>query len=52
MEGLTIATLVTVIVNLILAAFFYGKLTQKVEDVCRRMDKVEERFSGRTKECS
>lgn len=40
-ELITGATFVAVIVNLIVLAFSYGKLSQKVEDVCRRVDRLE-----------
>ena len=30
-----------VIINIVLVAFSYGRLSQSVSDLCRRMDRVE-----------
>jgi hypothetical protein len=36
---------ITVVLNLILAAFSYGKLNQSVSDLCRRVEKLEEKVA-------
>lgn len=36
-----IAVIVLIVTNIGLVAFSYGKLTQKVKDLCRRVDKLE-----------
>ncbi len=41
MEILSVSTLVLIITQLVVFAFGYGKLNQKMTDVCRRMDKLE-----------
>ncbi len=49
MEVQIIAALITVgalvIINIIIAAYGYGKLNQKVSDFCRRLEKVEGRVT-------
>ena len=35
-----------VIVNIIIAAYGYGRLNQKVCDLCRRMDRLEKITNG------
>ena len=41
MDGGTIGVMSLVVVNIALAAYSYGRLSQKVNDLCRRMDRVE-----------
>jgi len=41
---ISIGTLV--VINLILAAFSYGKLNQSVSDLCRRVERLESRVLG------
>lgn len=35
------AVIVLIVINIAIAAFGYGKLWQKVDGFCKRMDKVE-----------
>ena len=48
------SNLITIIglllVNIALASFSYGKLSQKVADLCRRMGRVEGILSNKNKE--
>lgn len=47
MEGLTIGTLVVVILNLMAFTFTYGKLSQKVDDACKSIKRLEDKiFNG------
>jgi len=41
MDGGTVGIIVLIVVNIALAAYSYGRLSQKVNDLCRRMDRVE-----------
>ena len=45
-EGIT-GIIVLVIVNIAVAAYSYGRLSQKVNDLCRRMDRLEAIVNGR-----
>ena len=43
-----IAIGVLVVINIIVVAFGYGKSSQQIADLCRRMDRVEKMlFDGR-----
>ena len=41
MDGGTIGVIALLVVNIVAVAYSYGKLSQKVNDLCRRMDRVE-----------
>lgn len=41
MDGSTIGIIGLLLVNTALISFSYGKLSQKVSDLCRRMGRVE-----------
>jgi len=41
MDQSTIIILLSVVVNVSVVAFSYGKLSQSVKDLCRRMGRVE-----------
>lgn len=41
MDGGTIGVMSLIVVNIAVAAYSYGRLSQKVNDLCRRMDRVE-----------
>jgi len=47
MEGNTIIVLLSVVVNIGIVAFSYGKLTQSVKDLCRRVNRVEKILNGK-----
>ena len=49
MDGNTIIVLISVAVNVGIVAFSYGKLSQKVSDLCRRVRGVETQVDGITK---
>ncbi len=38
---ISVATLILVVINLIVAAFSYGKLSQQVQETCRRVEALE-----------
>ena len=40
-DNISIATLILVVINLIVVSFSYGKLSQKVSDVNRRVERLE-----------
>ncbi len=46
MELLSTATLIVVVLNLIAFAFTYGKLSQKVDDACKRLESLERRITN------
>lgn len=50
MESQIVAALIgvggLVIVNIIVAAYGYGRLNQKVCDLCRRVDRLEKIING------
>ena len=48
-EGIT-GIIVLVIVNIAVAAYSYGRLSQKVNDLCQRMDRVEKAANNPGKE--
>ena len=37
---------ILVIINIAMVAFSYGKLSQKVSDTCRRIDRLEKIING------
>ena len=39
------ATLVLMVVQLVFFAFGYGRLSQKVDDFCKRADRLEDRLN-------
>lgn len=41
-----IGVAILVMINIILVAFTYGRLSQKVDDFCRRVDKLESKVFG------
>jgi len=41
MDGATIGVMGLIVVNIAAVAYSYGMLSQKVKDICRRMDRVE-----------
>ena len=41
MDGGTIGVISLVVVNIAVAAYSYGRLSQKVSDLCRRVGRVE-----------
>ena len=41
MDGGSASIVVLVVANIAAVAFSYGKLSQKVNDLCRRIDRVE-----------
>lgn len=41
MDGSTIVVLLSVAVNIGVVAYSYGKLSQSVKDLCRRIGRVE-----------
>jgi len=45
----TFIVLFSVAVNVAVVAFSYGKLSQKVTDLCTRMTKIETRMNSRKK---
>lgn len=51
MDGMVIGAFIGVgvftIVNVIVVAFSYGKLTQKVNDLCGRMERVEKLINSK-----
>lgn len=49
MDGSTIVVLLSVAVNIGIVAFSYGKLSQKVSDLCRRVKGIESQVDGITK---
>ena len=49
MDGNTIIVLISVAVNVGIVAFSYGKLSQKVSDLCRRVRGIETQVDGITK---
>lgn len=49
MDGSTTIVLLSVAVNLGIVAFSYGKLSQKVSDLCRRVRGIETQVDGITK---
>ncbi len=49
MDGNTIIVLISVAVNVGIIAFSYGKLSQKVSDLCRRVRGIETQVDGITK---
>ena len=49
MDGNTIIVLLSVAVNVGIVAFSYGKLSQKVSDLCRRIKSIETQVDGLTK---
>lgn len=50
MDGAVVGALVGVgfltVVNISAAAFFFGKLSQKLDDVCRRVSKLENKLNN------
>ena len=50
MEAQIVAALIgvgaLVIINIIIAAYGYGRLNQKVCDLCRRVDRLEKIING------
>jgi hypothetical protein len=49
MDGNTIIVLLSVAVNIGIVAFSYGKLSQKVSDLCRRVRGIETQVDSITK---
>ncbi len=49
MENNTIMMLISVAVNVGIIAYSYGKLSQKVADLCRRVKGIETQVDGITK---
>ncbi len=47
MDGNTLIVIISVAVNVGVVAFSYGKLSQSVHDLCRRMTKVESIMNGK-----
>lgn len=47
MDGGTVGIMSLVVVNIALVAFSYGRLSQKVSDLCRRVNRVEAIINGR-----
>ena len=41
MDGATIGILTLIVVNIGAVAYSYGKLSQKVSDLCRRVERIE-----------
>ncbi len=41
MDGGTAAVIILVVINIAGVAYSYGKLSQKVSDLCRRLERVE-----------
>lgn len=50
MDNGTIGILGLLLVNIAAVAYSYGKLSQKVNDLCRRIGRVEVVLNGRKKE--
>ena len=46
MDGGTAAVIVLVVINIAGVAYSYGKLSQKVSDLCRRLERVEKIFNN------
>ena len=49
MDGISIGTVGLVVINIAAVAYSYGKLSQKVSDLCRRIDRVEKTLNGKDK---
>ncbi len=49
MDALNISTLIVVVLNLIGFAFTYGRLSQKVDDACKRLESLERKINNGTK---
>ncbi len=47
MDGSTIGIIGLLLVNTALISFSYGRLSQKVTDLCRRMVRVEDILNGK-----
>lgn len=46
-DGLLVSIIVLVLINIAGVAYSYGKLSQKVEDLSRRVTEVERSVNGR-----
>ncbi len=50
MNGSTIGIFGLLLVNIAIVSFSYGKIFQKVSDLCRRMGRVEDIVNGKKRE--
>jgi len=50
MDGGTVGVISLLVVNIAVAAYSYGRLSQKVNDLCRRVDRVEKIINNTGKE--
>ena len=46
MDGGTIAVIILVVVNIAAVAVGYGRVSQKVSDLCQRMERVEKAINN------
>ena len=50
MDGATIGVITLLIINIAAVAYSYGSLSQKVNDLCRRVNRLEMLMNGHTAE--
>ena len=48
MDGATIGVISLLVVNIACIAYSYGRLYQKVNDLCRRVDKIDKLLNNKS----